>query len=70
MREKFGSDFPWLFPNWRWIRSESSISSWSPKIVYSKEQLKCVRQKLNLLLKRLIEEHDIRTRNGELAHVT
>ena len=70
VRQKFGEDFPWLFPNWRWVPSEFSIMSWPPRINYSSYQLRGVCGKLNYLLKRLVEEHDIRTCNGELAHVT
>lgn len=68
--EKFGEDFPWLFPNWAWINDRSGVRSWPPKFAYREEQLKGVNRKLNYLLKQLIKKHDIRSYNGELAHVT
>lgn len=67
--QRFGEDFPWLFPNWKWIHG-FDIPSWPPQFDYRKEQLKDGTRKLNDLLKRLIEEYDIRTHDGELAYVT
>jgi integrase len=65
VRQKFGESFPWLFPNWVWKQS-----SWPPIFQYREEQLIQAGVKLNRLLKRLIEENDIRTHDGSLAHVT
>lgn len=70
VRQRLGEDFLWLFPNWTWDHDEFGIRSWPPKFTYHQEQLKKVNSKLNHLLKRLIKEHDIRTRDGNQAHVT
>lgn len=70
LRKKFGQDFPWLFPNWQCLQDKVRAASWSPKFHYRSEQLKHGNVKLNKLLKRLIAEHDIRTLDGKLAHVT
>lgn len=70
MREKFGEDFPWLFPNWQQLQDRVGTVSWPPSFAYRREQLKQVTKKLNRLLKYLIEERDIRTHDGKLAHVT
>lgn len=69
VRQKFGEDFPWLFPNWKWS-NDFCKRFWPPRLDYSKEQLKGVTKKLNDLLKQLIKQHDIRTSEGNLAHVT
>ena len=71
VRQEFGESFPWLFSNW--VRKEKGFqcrASWSPIFKYREEQLKAVGGKLNNLLKRLIENNDIRTHDGSLAHVT
>ena len=70
VREKFGEDFPWLFPNWQRRQNRVGTVSWPPSFAYRTEQLKQVTKKLNRLLKHLIKEHDIRTHDGKLAHVT
>ena len=70
VREKFGEDFPWLFPNWVLINDRFSGWSWPPKIRHSPVQAKGINNKLNHILKKLIENNDIRTPNGELAYVT
>jgi len=70
LREKFGEDFPWLFPNWRWLPEGIGTMSCPPRFRYYKEQLKSATPKINNLLKWLIKEHDIRTCDGELAQVT
>lgn len=70
IRQRFGENFPWLFPNWKWLHKGDGTVSWPPKFEYRCEQLKEIRGKLSRLLKQLIKENDIRTRDGSLAHVT
>lgn len=71
VRQEFGEGFLWLFPNWQWSSDDFSTKScWPPRFDYYREQLKEVNRKLNCLLKRLIKEHSICTRDGKLAHVT
>ena len=70
VREKFGEDFPWLFPNWESINDGFSTRSWPPKIRHSPVQVIGINSKLNRILKELIENNDIRTQDGELAYVT
>lgn len=70
VREKFGEKFPWLFPKWIAIRSGFSAQGWPPVFEYYPEQIKQVTKKLNLLLRRLIEENNIFTNDGSLAYVT
>ena len=70
VRENFGEDFPWLFPNWESTNSGSGTRSWPLKIIHSPVQTMGINSKLNHILKKLIETNDIRTQNGELAHVT
>lgn len=69
VRQKFG-DFPWLFPNWKWSRTRFKGVCWPPTFEYRQEQLVQVSVKLNTLLKWLIKENDICTRDGSLASVT
>jgi integrase len=71
VHQEFGESFPWLFPNWVSVEKGFQCrASWSPIFKYREEQLKAVGGKLNNLLKRLIENNDIRTHDGSLAHVT
>lgn len=70
VREKFGEDFTWLFPHWVWKVQGFAKRKWPPSFEYFPEQGRKVSIKLNTLLKCLIKENDIRTENGELAHVT
>lgn len=70
VREKFGEDFSWLFPNWQQLSKGYQNKLWPPKFNYCKEQLKQTSEKLNKLLKRLIKEHGISTYDGELVHIT
>ena len=70
VRQELGENFPWLFPNWVWKTGGfQQGASLLPIFEYRKEQLK-LGKKLNLLLKRLIENNNIRTHDGSLAHVT
>ena len=70
VRQKFGDDFPWLFPNWTAWRKGFSTKAWPPIFTYYQEQLKRGNEKLNQLLKGIIQENDIRTHDGSLARVT
>lgn len=70
IRQRFGANFPWLFPNWKWLHKGDGTISWPPKFEYRFEQIKDVNGKLNRLLKQLIKENNIRTCDGSLAHVT
>lgn len=69
VRKLFGDDFPWLFPNWH-HKLQGRHPSWPPILVYRREQLSTPSARLNKLLAQLIKQNDIRTRGGQLAHVT
>ncbi|MEH2153257.1 tyrosine-type recombinase/integrase [Nostoc sp.] len=73
VREHFGDTFPWLFPNWSSRRpgfNGKGCKGWPLIFKYHPEQIKQVYIKLNQLLKSLIKENDIRTNDGNLAHIT
>ncbi|MBD2436591.1 site-specific integrase [Nostoc sp. FACHB-110] len=70
VRQQFGNEFPWLFPNWIVLQEGFPAKVWPPTFRYKQEQIKSIGRKMNLLLKRLIEENNIRTNDGRLAYVT
>lgn len=69
-RQRFGEDFQWLFPNWTGRQLGFSSNIWPPRVEYQEKQLEGVNAKLNKLLKRIIKNNDIRTKDGKLVHVT
>lgn len=69
VRKLFGDDFPWLFSNWH-HKLQGHHPRWPPILVYRREQISQPSVRMNKLLAQLIKQNDIRTRGGQLAHVT
>jgi integrase len=68
VKNEFGQDFSWLIPNWQ--KNRDYLGQGPRGYNFFPEQIQRGSQKLNRILKNIIEENNICDENGQLAHVT